>query len=153
MQADAELRASWRARWLAAIREIADLGEQRGAWLNPDADNSHHSFVECMCCYFDDLSLDGEDSYRIRLEEGLLTINEVAAVSPLHAMLLAYSAPAGDDYDHEAILSDPAWWAVAAEAKRTIERLRDLLREPEEVRTLLRPSVEGLRARQNQGTA
>jgi len=102
-----ELRASWRARWLAAIREIADLREQRATWLNPEAENPHYTFIECMCCYFDELRLNRDESYWARVEEGLLTIDEVAAVKPLHSMLSAYSAPTGDDCDHQAILSDP----------------------------------------------
>lgn len=121
--------------------------------LTVGGDNPHYSFIECICSYFDDLSLDGNEGYIGRLEEGLLTVSEVAAVAPLHSMLSAYSAPGGDDYDHEAILSDLAWWAVAEEAKSTIERLRNLLRDPEELRTLSHPSVEALRATRTQGTA
>jgi hypothetical protein len=153
MSADAELRASWRAAWLAAIRRVADIGEQRRTWLNPFAENPHYSFIECMCCYFDDLSLNGEKAYLAHLEDGLLTGSEIAAVAPLHLKLLAYAAPAGEDSDHEAILSDPAWWAVAEEARRTIERLRALLRDPVELGLLSRPSVEGLRATRPQGAA
>ena len=153
MQADAKLRASWRAQWLAAIREIADQGEQRATWLNPNSGNPHYSFVECMSGYFDDLSLNGEEGYGGRLEEGLLTTDEVAAVAALHSILSSYSAPAADDYDHESILSDPAWWVVTAEARNTIERLRDLLGDPEELRTLSHSSVAALRARQTQGMA
>ena len=148
-----ELRASWRARWLAAIREIADLREQRATWLNPEAENPHYTFIECMCCYFDELRLNRDESYWARVEEGLLTIDEVAAVKPLHSMLSAYSSPTGDDCDHQAILSDPAWRAVTEEAKRTIGRLRDLLREPRELEALSHPSVEALHASRNEGTA
>ena len=68
-------------------------------------------------------------------------------------MLSAYSIPTGDDYDHEAILGDPAWWAVANEAKCSIERLRAILRDPEELKTLSHPTVEALRATRSEGAA
>lgn len=153
MQAAPELRVSWRARWLASIREVADLREQRATWLNSDSDNPHYSFIECMCCYFDDLVLDDEGGYENRIAEGLVNDAEVAAVAALHVILSAYSSPGGNDYDHAAILSDPAWHVVAEEAQRTIDRLRGLLSEPEELRMLSEPSAEALRVSRSGGAA
>jgi hypothetical protein len=146
MTVDDDLRAGWRQRWLGCIRELADLREQRATWLNPENGNPHYSFVECCCSYFDDLALGDPDSYFKRMSEGLVGAEETAAVAQLHEMLSAYSPPGNDDCDHSAILDDPGWQAVTAEASRTIDRLIGLLSEPEELRALTQPSTEALRA-------
>jgi hypothetical protein len=149
----ADPRADWRLSWLGCIRELADLQEQRATWLNRENGNPHYSYVECCCSYFDDLSLGEPDSYFMRMAEGIVGREEVAAVAQLHALLSAYSPPGDDDGDHSAILSDPGWQAITEEARRAIDRLSALLSEPEELRALLQPSAEGLRASRAAGSA
>lgn len=73
-------------------------------------------FVECMCCYFDDLDL--ADGYGRVLERGLVSEQEVALICDFHALANAYQVPDGDDYTHEAILADSGWHAMVAAARQ-----------------------------------
>src|ERR1035438_7934648 len=47
---------------------------------------------------------------------GLVTQQEYEAVTQFHKSLEAYSAPENDEFDHAAILDDPAWQSVVHEA-------------------------------------
>jgi hypothetical protein len=153
MTGDVDLRARWRARWLASIREISDVREQRATWLNPENDNPHFSFVECLCSYFDALGLDDPAGrYEARVDQGMVTREEVNAVVALHAKLSDYSPPAADDYDHDAILRDPAWLAVVDEARWAVDRLKTMLSDDELI-ILSRSGVEGLDASRTAGEA
>lgn len=91
---------------------------QRATWLNPQNCNPHYTFVEFAECYFDDLAItDAEGGYRARIADGLLTADEAEAVEAFHGLFDRYKSPDGDDYNHEAILNDPAWHDVVAAAQ------------------------------------
>ena len=137
MHDDEELRRNWRTRWLSSIQEFADDETQKRLWLDRENTNPHFSFVEYICCYFDDLGL-SDGNYDWALNEGLLSADEVAAVADFHRAADAYDSPT-DDYDHEAILADPEWALVVAAAKRAQDSLAQLIDDSHERRVLLEP--------------
>ena len=137
MHDDEELRRNWRTRWLSSIQEFADDETQKRLWLDRENTNPHFSFVEYICCYFDDLGL-SDGNYDWALNEGLLSADEVAAVAHFHRAADAYDSPT-DDYDHEAILADPEWALVVAAAKRAEDPLAQLIDDSYERRVLLDP--------------
>ena len=112
MSDDAIRRKNWRRNWLDAIAYFKDVKTQQRRWLDPTQINPHWSFVEIMCGYFDDCSLDL--GYQFWIDKNHLTVQEAAAVYCFHSLASAYKAPNGDDYDHKAILADPKWHAVCA---------------------------------------
>lgn len=144
--ATAEQRTNWRANWLASIQELTDLEMQRATWLNPDNGNPHYSFIEYITVYFDDLLL-GETNggYSARMAEGLLSEREADAASRLHLLLDDYKSPT-DDYDHHAILADPAWHRVVATAQEAQAVLASLIAQPDEKIYLLQASEHAIAA-------
>ena len=132
-----ELRRNWRTNWLSSIQEFADEETQRRSWLDETNTNPHHSFVEYLCSYFDDLGL-SDGGYEWAVNEGLLSEREVAAVGSFHKVADAYKSSTGD-YDHQAILDDPNWRAVVAAAKRAQVELLNLIDDPLERRLLMEP--------------
>ncbi|THD67300.1 hypothetical protein [Phenylobacterium sp.] len=134
-----ELRKHWRPNWLGSIQEFADIDTQRAKWLDPKNTNPNWSFVEIMCCYFDDIGLDETAlGYSGWIEHGLITATEAAAVAEFHAIAKAYKSPRGDDYDNAAILSDPKWLRVVEAAKGAQARLAELITDADERRLLLK---------------
>lgn len=132
-----ELRRNWRTRWLGSIQKFADYEEQRRRWLDPTNANPAFNFVEYFCSYFDDLDL-SDGGYVSAENEGWVSSDEVAAVTSFHAIADAYESPT-DDYDHQAVLSDPKWADVVAAAQHARIALLSLVTEPDE-RRLLRES-------------
>jgi|688.fasta_scaffold1420760_2 hypothetical protein len=105
-----ELKNNWRPRWLSSINELTSLELQKKSWLEPKVRNSHWSFIEFMCKYFDDLAVD--DNYRDPLQRGLLTNQEFEIIQEWHEELCNYDSPENDDNDHDAILNDPSWLKI-----------------------------------------
>ncbi len=127
----AEMRPAWRRSWLQSIAEFADYALQRQSWFGgPDYNSPHWSFSEWMCCYFDDLSL--SSGYTGVIEDGLVSRKEANAVHEFHAVADAYKAPDGDDHNHSAILSDPAWLRVVSLADAARGQLLEIITEPSE---------------------
>lgn len=135
MNGQTDIRRAWRQNWLGCLREFADADLQRQRWLDPENRNPHWSYVEFMCCYFDD-TLHGY-GYDWAIGERLMTDGEAAAVAPLHQLLEHHEAPGGDDYDNERILNDPAWLHIVEEARRSTTNLAALLTDPAERNILL----------------
>ena len=134
------LRQNWRSQWLASIQQFADIETQRKKWLDPANTNPHWSFIEYMCCYFDDIGLhDGGLGYEGWAREGLATRDEIEAVLPFHTLADAYRAPNGDDYDDKAVLEDPQWANVVRAATMAQQRLAQLPTDPAELKLLLEP--------------
>lgn len=143
LSGDPDVRATWRANWLSSIQELADLGMQRATWLNPHSGNPHYSFVEYVESYFSDLALAKDwGGYAARIKEHLLSQDEAAAVSQLHAVFESYEPPA-DWFDHHSILEDPKWLRVVDAAQAAQARLATIIDDPLERESLLRPSVHG----------
>jgi hypothetical protein len=135
-----ELRQHWRPRWLSSIQQFSDIETQREQWLNPTNTNPHWSFIEYMCCYFDDIGLSDTDiGYEGWIFRGLATREEVEAVQRFHALASAYNSPNGDDYDDRAVLADPQWHNVVVAAKAAQQKLAEILTDPEELKLLLEP--------------
>lgn len=147
MNGASELRRVWRLNWLSAIQEFCDLQGQLAAWLNPNAHNPHFTFIELIECYWDDLLLsEDQGGYPARIAEGLLADHEAAAVAKFHELVATYDAPAGDNFDHAAILDDPAWLNVVREAQIARERLAPLILDPAEKAALSDRSESAYRA-------
>jgi hypothetical protein len=104
---DEELRMLWRVRWKASIEELTSLEHQRKTWLDVAKPSVHYTFVEFMCCYFDDL-LCGL-SYNQLVENGYVGEQEKAILIEWHNALDSYKSPKNNDYDDAAILNDPEW--------------------------------------------
>ena len=132
-----ELRRNWRTKWLGSIQKFADYEEKRRRWVDPTNTNPAFTFVEYFCSYFDDLDL-SDSGYVSAQNEGWVSSDEVAAVTSFHAIADAYESPT-DDYDHQAVLSDPKWADVVAAAQHARIALLSLVTEPDE-RRLLRES-------------
>ncbi|MBK9514623.1 MAG: hypothetical protein IPO05_13605 [Flavobacteriales bacterium] len=122
-------RDSWREGWLGCINALTSIELQRKAWLDRTNTNPSWSFVEFMCSYFDDLSID--NNYKIQVERRWVTSNELEVIKNWHEALSRYQSPNNDDYDDESILNDPKWLSIVqlgVVAKRT---LTDMLGERE----------------------
>jgi hypothetical protein len=130
------LRRTWRRNWLASIREISAEDWQRELWAT--SKNPHHTPVEYLCSYFDDLVL--TQGYQERIAEGLLSGREADAVADFHALIDRYPSPG--NVRPEAVLDDPLWSAVVTSAARARSNLLELISDPEERRELLRERPE-----------
>ena len=121
---DEELLALWRVRWKASIEELTSLDHQRKTWLDEAEPSVHYSYVEFMCCYFDDMFCGL--SYSQLVEDGYVSEQEKDAVMEWHTALAEYNSPGNDDYDDAAILNDSEWIRIAAlgaEAWRKLQLL------------------------------
>lgn len=127
-------KATWRRSWLNAIGELTSLETQKRLWLNPTKTNIHDSFVEFMCFYFDDLSI--EDNYKWPLENSHITVDEYNTIKDWHELLSSYKSPNDNDTDDAAIIADQKWLDIVeqgAQAKTYLaskladQELKDLL--------------------------
>ena len=82
---DAEFLALWRVRWKASVEELTSLEHQRKTWLDAEKPSVHYTYVEFMCCYFDDL-LCGM-SYNQLAVNGYVSEQEKAVVIEWHTAL------------------------------------------------------------------
>ena len=134
-----ELRKNWRPRWLASIQEFADIKTQREKWLDPSNTNPHWSYIEYMCCYFDDLGLSDDLGLDGCVQNELLTAQEADATREFHVVAGAHNSPNDDDYDNAAVLADPKWLQVVEAAREAQRRLAALLTDPKELKLVLEP--------------
>ncbi|WP_261637977.1 hypothetical protein [Leptospira sp. 85282-16] len=106
-------------------------------WLDITNTNPHWSFVEIMCCYFDDLGLRNND---LCLDELLLdnyiTIEELNAVKKLHQKASLYLPPNGDESNHLDILKDPKWLEIIKLANDTKSYLKKIIKNNDELEKL-----------------
>lgn len=122
-------KENWRKRWLSSINELTSIELQRISWLDKENTNPHWSFVEFMCCYFDDLAID--DSYKYQLERNWVTETEYQIILDWHSKLDKYEAPNKGDYDVAKILEDKNWLRIVELGERVKERLANQLPENE----------------------
>jgi hypothetical protein len=122
-------RNLWRERWLGCINELTSLDLQKKSWLDTTHTNPHWSFVEFLCCYFDDLGID--DNYKYPLDKCWLTDQEFEIIKDWHEALEKYDSPKNDDYDHVAILNDPKWLAILQSGLTIKDKLASTLNETE----------------------
>ncbi len=144
---DPETKRRLRCHWFSSVQELADLDLRRTTWLDRQNSNPHWSYVEFCCSYpMEDQLVDAH-------EQGWLTDEEVRLLSTLNEAISAHSSPTGNNYDHEAILQDPAWLAVVELAQRTQQRLLEIVKNDDERSALSdRPDLavlmDGERAKQ-----
>lgn len=119
----------WRESWLGCINELTSLDLQKKSWLDKTHTNPHWSFVEFMCCYFDDLGID--DNYKYPLDKCWLTDQEFETIKDWHEALEKYDSPKNDDYDHVAILNDPKWLDILKSGVTMKKKLAVRLNEKE----------------------
>ncbi len=119
----------WRERWLCCINELTSLDLQKNSWLDRTHTNPHWSFVEFMCSYFDDLGID--DNYKYPIDSGWLTDQELEIIKEWHEAMDKYSSPKNDNYDHEAILTDPRWLDIVKCGQLMKSKLASKLNETE----------------------
>jgi hypothetical protein len=130
--------ARLRRLWFSSVGEISDLDLQRGSWLDPSNRNSHWSYLEFVECYPDDGQL--TDAYA----RGWLSEDEFKILTELLKVLMAHSPPGGDDYDNAAVLDDPSWHAVVAEAQRARHDLLTAITNTDERQALLTVGIDGV---------
>ena len=103
-------REIWREKWLSSINELTSLELQKKSWLNVTNTNPHWSFVEFMCCYFEDLDIENINNYPY--SQGWITKQEYEIIKEWHEALAKYNSPLNNDYYNEAILNDPKWLTI-----------------------------------------
>jgi hypothetical protein len=115
-----EIRQRLRTIWFDSLRAIADLDLQQVRWLDRDNTNPAYSYVEFVCKYPDEAQLkDG-------IAKGYLSPAEATILLAFGETLTAHQSPGANDYDHEAILSDPVWHEVVRAAGTALQRLEEL---------------------------
>jgi hypothetical protein len=119
----------WRERWLGCINELTSLDLQKKSWLDRTHSNPHWSFVEFMCSYFDDLSI--EKNYRYQLAKNWITKKEYEIIENWHIVLDKYNSPKNDDHNNEAILKDPKWLEILQIGVATKNDLIKILNDTE----------------------
>lgn len=122
-------RILWRKTWLNCLNELTSLKLQKELWLDLTNTNPHNSFVEVMCCYFDDLGIDC--NYKLSLSKKWISKNELEIISSWHRLLDKYDSPANDDYDVKAILNDTKWQTIVEEGRKAKIELSKLLNQEE----------------------
>lgn len=119
----------WRNRWLNCINELTSLELQTKSWLDKSNTNTHWTFVEFMCCYFDDLGID--DNYSNELAEGWISKKEFETIKLWHELLDKYNSPKNNDDDIEAILADKEWLMIVNKGEKAKSELSRLLSKEE----------------------
>ena len=119
----------WRGNWLSRINELTSFDLQKKSWLDKTHTNPHWSFIEFMCCYFDDLAID--NNYKYPLEKGWLTKKEFEIIKEWNEALDKYNSPKNNDYDHEAILNDSKWLEILRSGVTMKIKIAERLNEKE----------------------
>ncbi len=83
----------WRKRWLDSINELTSFEVQTKSWQDIENRNPHWSFVEFMCCYFDDLLC---YNYTFYIENNWISKQEYIIIKDWHKSLDNYKSPNGD---------------------------------------------------------
>ena len=118
-------KETWRQNWLSSINELTSLDIQTRMWLAPENQNPHWTFIEFMCCYFDDLLVD--KGYDVELASGLISYEEFEIIKEWHETIAKYESPNKNDYDNSAILNDPKWQDILRLGKIAKARLSKII--------------------------
>lgn len=125
-----DVRSIWRRSWIWGLYDFTSLRNQVELWL-AKRPGEMQTFVECMCCYFDD-TFHGQ-SLEHWCTKGFLNQAEVDVCRDFHHLAHGYisseGAPRGDD---RMILADPRWHHVVAAAQETWKHLRSIITSEEE---------------------
>jgi hypothetical protein len=122
-------KEQWRTKWLNCINELTSIELQEKSWTEKSKTNPHWSFVEFMCCYFDDLGID--NNYEYQLQQNWVTKRELESIQKWHELLDKYNSPKNDDYDIEAILTDKNWLMIIEEGEKAKYELSKIISEEE----------------------
>lgn len=128
---DLKIIKGWRFNWLTSLLALADLEFQKERWLDKKITCPAWTYVEFMCCYFDDCNV-ARSGYEWCIEAGYLSRDEYECIKDFHNALYAYKEPNDDSYDHEAIVNDQKWQDIVSLGKHSVEKLRQLITDPEE---------------------
>ena len=133
MMQENEWKKTYRIMWLDSLDDLANLDLQKLRWLNPNLKNQAWTYVEFMSKYFDDCVL--EDGYESKIHDGYITLEEYNCIKNFHEMLDEYTPPKGS-YDHESILNDPQWIKIVRLGRKSLVKLLNTLKDPEEKQRL-----------------
>jgi hypothetical protein len=118
--------ANLRRWWFGSVHEIANIELQRRTWLAPPTPSPHWSYVEFRCSY------PALEQLEFARNSGHLSKVEFDLLATLKKAISEHEPPRGDAYDHRAILADPAWQALVANAEKTRQKLLLIVGDPEE---------------------
>jgi hypothetical protein len=110
-ETDAAIAAQLRRDWFTSINELADIDLQRRRWREATGWNPHWSYVAFVSSFPD------QDELAEARARGWLNAGEFRILRELLLTLVEHEAPGGDDFDHVAILNDPAWHDVVEAAR------------------------------------
>jgi hypothetical protein len=130
-QYSSEFKKNWRLRWLDSLVELSNAEFQQ-RWIDRRIGVPSWTYIEFMCRYFDDCLVD--EGYDNSIEEGFLSKEEYECIKDFHKSLEKYQAPISD-YDGESILKDPAWLKIRDLGGRSLENLKKIIVDPEEIET------------------
>ncbi|TXF79220.1 hypothetical protein [Chryseobacterium sp.] len=119
----------WRASWLGCINQLTSLELQKKSWNDRTHSNPHWSFVEFICCYFDDLVI--HENYKYQLDNDWVTQKEYDLIEDWHTALAKYNPPKNDHFDNEAILNDPKWLEIIEIGVAAQNNLASILNDTE----------------------
>jgi len=136
-ETDAAIAAQLRRDWFTSVNEIADIDLQRRRWREATGWNPHWSYVAFVSSFPDD------DELAEARDGGWLSADEFRILRELLLTLVEHEAPGGDDFDHVAILNDPAWHDVVEAARVAKRQLLEIVAAPEEREALLRAASAG----------
>jgi hypothetical protein len=119
-----EIKINIRDRWVRSIFELAHTEFQKRLWIEADYKNTVGSFSECVCTYFDDLSL--EYGYSDFIKEGILSVSDVEIVKELHFKFSTYiELTEKKNLSDKNILIDVEWLNVTNIALKAWNKLKD----------------------------
>lgn len=114
----------WRKRLFEAINELTSQNLQKESWQNRENKNPHWTFVEFMCCYFDDLLI---YDYPYYINNNWISQKEYEIIKDWHISIDNYKSPNGDDYCIEAILNDSEWNNILQKGLKAKKELLKIL--------------------------
>lgn len=138
---ESNVKDLWRENWLSSINELTSFDLQKKSWLDKTHTNPHWSFIEFMCCYFDDLAID--NNYKYPLNKGWLTNEEYEIIKDWNEALDKYHSPRKNDYDNEAILNDTKWLDILQTGVNAKNKLVDFL--PDNEKQILKEEIDYLK--------
>lgn len=131
MTSQTDVTDQLRRMWFLSIYELSNIDLQRRTWLDRSNTNPHWSYVEFVEMY------PQPEQLSHALNHGWLSTQEFEILQKFRGLLESHTPPAGDFYDHDAILADPAWHAVAEAAESARQQLLAITTDRQDRDTLL----------------
>ena len=125
------IKKNWRLDWLHSLVELSNPEFQQ-RYLDRRIGVPAWTFIEYMNSYFDDLRL-SDLGYDYYLKKGYIKEEEYNCIKEFHKLLDEYEAPVSD-YDPVSIVKDPIWLNIRTLGQQSVENLKLLIDDPEEVK-------------------